>query len=196
MCQPVSYRVRVLPPDTTPAASVSRRSVLVSATALAAVACTDLPAGAPRPSSSAPTPDEQLRRDLAAAEADLVALYAATRAAHPELEDALALVEDRHRHHSAAVGSSGRLAPAVRPTTATPDGASASAGAAPTITTTGRSVAADPTVAVGVLRVAEENAAEARLRDCLRCDDPALAELVAAIAAGEAANAVLLPAAP
>jgi hypothetical protein len=84
----------------------------------------------------------------------------------------------------------------VRATTATPDGASASAGATPTPTATVPPAAADPGTALGVLRVAEETAAEARLRDCLRCDDPALAELVAAIAAGEAANAVLLPAAP
>jgi hypothetical protein len=170
--------------------------VLLGATALAAVACTGQTAGTPRPSSSAPTSDEQLRRELAAAEADLVALYAATRAAHPELDDALALVEDRHRRHSAAVGSSGRLAPVVRPTMATPGGTSATADATPIPATTGLAVAADPTAAVGALRLAEENAAEARLQDCLRCDDLALAELVAAIAAGESANAVLLPAAP
>jgi hypothetical protein len=194
--QPVSYRGRVLRADITPAASVGRRAVLLGATALAVAACTGEPAGAPRPSTSPPTRDQRLRREIAAAEADLVALYAATRAAHPELAEALGLVEDRHRHHSAAIGSSGPVAPAMRPTTETPDGASVTASPSPTPAVSIPPVAADPDAALSALRIAEETAAEARLRDCLRCEDPVLAELTAAIAAGEAANAVLLPVAP
>jgi hypothetical protein len=172
--------------------------MMLGGTALVAAACTREPVGTLRPSATPPAPDERLRRVIVAAEAELVALYAATQVVHPQLAEVLALVEDHHRRHSAAVGSSGRVAPAVRPTSATPDGASATESATPTpvATATDPPVAADPEAALRALRAAEENAAEARLRDCLRCEDPALAELVAAIAAGEAANSVLLPTAP
>jgi hypothetical protein len=171
---------------------------MLGGTAFVAAACTREPAGTLRPSATPPTPDERLRRVIAAAEAELVALYAATRVVHPQFAEVLALVEDHHRRHSTAVGSSGRVAPAVRPTSATPDGASATESAMPTPVpaATDPPVAADPEAALRALRAAEQNAAEARLRDCLRCEDPALAELVAAIAAGEAANSVLLPTAP
>ena len=175
---------------------------MLGGTALVAAACTREPAGALRANATPTTPDERLRRAIAAAEAELVGLYAATLVVHPELAEVLALVEDHHRRHSAAIGSSGRVAPAVRPTSALPAGGSATVSATPTPvptpvpTATDPPVAADPEAALRVLRAAERTAAEARLRDCLRCEDPALAELVAAIAAGEAANSVLLPTAP
>jgi ferritin-like protein len=166
---------------------LSRRSVLLSAAVAAAVtACTDEPAES-SPTPPPPSPDELLRRVVVAAEADLIALYAATRAAHPQLADALAPVEDRHRRHFDAVAASGRVAVATRPrATANPTQASATATpSAPPLPT-------DPAAALDALRSAEHTAAEARLKDCLSCKDPALAELVAAVAAGEAANAVLL----
>ena len=171
---------------------------MLGGTALVAAACTREPAGALRANAAPTTPDERLRRAIAAAEAELVGLYAATRVVHPELAEVLALVEDHHRRHSAAIGSSGRVAPAFRPTSALPAGGSATESATPTPvpTATDPPVAADLEAALRGLRAAERTAAEARLRDCLRCEDPALAELVAAIAAGEAANSVLLPTAP
>jgi hypothetical protein len=167
------------------APGLSRRSVLVYAAVAATVtACTDEPAES-SPTPPPPSPDELLRRVVAAAEADLIALYAATRAAHPQLADALAPVEDRHRRHFAAVAASGRVAVATRPRAkADPAPASATPSGPPTPT--------DPAAALDALRSAEHAAAEARLEDCLSCEDPALAELVAAVAAGEAANAVLL----
>ena len=154
------------------------------AAAVAAVtACTDEPAES-SPTPPPASPDELLRRVVVAAEADLVTQYAATRATHQELADVLAAVEDRHRRHFAAVAASGRVAVATRPM-ATADPTSASATATPSVPT-------DPAVALDALQNAEQAAAEARLEGCLRCEDPALAELLAAVAAGEAANAVLL----
>jgi hypothetical protein len=165
---------------------LSRRSVLLgAAVAIAIAGCTDEPVGRPGSAASAPTPDEVLRRELVAAEADLVARYAATRAAHPELADSLAAVEHRHRQHLAAVAASGPIALVRR---AAPTPSTEPADPDPPIS-------AEPGTALNALVTAERSAADVRLEDCLRCEDPALAELVAAIAAGEAANAVLLPAA-
>jgi hypothetical protein len=166
--------------------NVSRRTVLLGAAALTVSACTDPTAGAPSTVPSSPTPDELLRRELVAAEADLVALYAATRVAHPELADALADVEQRHRRHGATVGSSGPVASAPR-------AEDQNASPAPSPVATSVAVDPDPVAALSALRSAEESAAAGRLQDCLRCEDSALAELVAAIAAGEAANRVLVP---
>jgi len=160
--------------------------LLGAAAAIAVAACTEEPAGPPSPVESPAATDEILRRELVAAEADLVALYTVTRAAHPELADTLAAVEDRHRTHLAAVAASGSVAPVRR---ATSTGSPAPTDPQPPI-------AVDSAAALTALVTSEESAADARLRDCFRCEDPALAELVAAIAAGEAANAVLLPSTP
>ena len=183
----------VLRPHATPVPLPSRRSVLFCAVAVGLVTgCTDEPAET-SPDAAQAAPDELLRREVVAAEADLIALYAAVQVAHPELADALNAVETRHRQHFAAIGSSGRVA-AVTRGTGTPDAPSASPDPtqAPGPAASAASIPADPTAALDALRVAEETAAETRLGDCLRCEDPALAELVAAIAAGEAANGVLL----
>jgi hypothetical protein len=161
-----------------------------AATAVAVTACTKDPADGSSPSGAPPAPDEVLRRGVVAAEADLVALYASTAHAHPQLAVALGAVEDRHRRHFAAVAASGPVAAAER-TGPPADPTFPSAGA----TATALPVPADPAAALAALRSAEEAAAQARLEDCLRCEDPALAELIAAVAAGEAANGVLLPAA-
>jgi hypothetical protein len=188
---PASYRGPVRLSDPSAAPRLSRRSVLLAAaaTAVAVAACTKDPADGSSP-SAAPAPDELLRRLVVAAEADLVALYASTAHAHPQLAVALGAVEDRHRHHFAAVAASGAVAAATR-ARSTADPTSPSAGA----TATALPVPADPAAALAALRSAEEAAAQARLEDCLQCEDPALAELIAAVAAGEAANGVLLPAA-
>jgi hypothetical protein len=188
---PASYRGPVRLSDASAVPRPSRRSVLLAtaATAVAVTACTKDPADGSSPSGAPPAPDEVLRRGVVAAEADLVALYASTAHAHPRLAVALGAVEDRHRRHFAAVAASGPVAAAVR-TGPTADPTSPSAGATATLP-----VPADPAAALAALRSAEEAAAQARLEDCLRCEDPALAELIAAVAAGEAANGVLLPAA-
>jgi hypothetical protein len=181
---PASYRGPVPRPHAVFAPTCSRRSVLLgtAAAAITLAACTDQPAGTALPRAESPGADELLRRELVAAEAGLVALYSATRAAHPQLADVLTAFEDRHRRHFAALASSGRVAGATRAATPPP-------------TATTAPVSADPAAALAAVRVAEEAAAKARLQDCLRCEDPALAELVAAIAAGEAANGVVLPSA-
>ncbi len=167
--------------------------LIVAAAAVTVTTCTDQPAGR-SPGAAPSAPDELLRREVVAAEADLITLYAAVKAAHPELAYVLAAVENRHRQHFAAVASSGRVAAAMR-ATRTPGPATESSGApqAPIPAASAPPVPAEPTAALDALRVAEEAAAEARLGDCLRCEDPTLAELMAAIAAGEAANGVLLP---
>ena len=177
-----SYRGPMPRPHAASAPTCSRRSVLLGATAAAITlaGCTDQPTGTAVPSAEPPGADELLRRELVAAEAGLVALYSATRAAHPELADVLAAFEDRHRRHFAAVASSGRVAGATRAATPPP-------------TPTTAPVPGDPAAALAAVRVAEEAAAKARFQDCLRCEDSDLAELVAAIAAGEAANGVVLP---
>jgi hypothetical protein len=189
---PASYRGPVRLSDASAAPSLSRRSVLLAtaATAVAVTACTKDPADGSSSSAAPPAPDELLRRVVVAAEADLVALYASTAHAHPQLAVALGAIEDRHRRHFAAVAASGEVAAATR-TGSTADPTSPSVGA----TVTALPVPADPAAALAALRSAEEAAAQARLEDCLRCEDPALAELFAAVAAGEAANGVLLPAA-
>jgi hypothetical protein len=178
---------------------LTRRSVLLGAGAAALAGCTGQASGPASPSPAAPAPDERLRRAVAVAEAELVALYAAARAAHPDLADALAQVEARHRKHSAAIGASGRMAPVPRRMVAEPASTAGSATATPTPTPTPSptvpAIPGDPAQARRTLLRAEEQAAVARLQDCLNCEDAALAELLAAIAAGEAANAVLLAAA-
>jgi hypothetical protein len=53
-------------------------------------------------------------------------------------------------------------------------------------------VPVDPAQALAAVRIAERAAAEARVADCLRSEDPELAQLLAAVAACEAAHDVLL----
>ncbi|MGH8777330.1 MAG: hypothetical protein ACRDWI_20085, partial [Jiangellaceae bacterium] len=53
-------------------------------------------------------------------------------------------------------------------------------------------VPADPDEAVAALQAAERAAAEARIAGCVRSEDGALAELLASIAACEAAHGALL----
>lgn len=128
----------------------------------------------------------------------MLALYAATGAQHPTLADRLLPFAVRHGRHLAVVESSGPVTTPVPSTpagTASPgrDGESPTLAASPTPEAVPRpDVPADLAAAVAALRAAERAAADARIADCLRSEDRALAEVLAAVAACEAAHDVLL----
>jgi hypothetical protein len=188
----VSYGVPVPGAGVDGAARLSRRSVLLGAAAISLAACTGESSPPPDVDPPPPGPDALLRGRVVAAERTLLALYAATSAQHPRLADRLLPFAVRHGRHLAVVESSGPLA---TPTPSTPagttsparDGGSPTAEAAPT-----PDVPADLAAAVDALRAAERSAADGRMADCLRSEDRALAEILAAIAACEAAHDVLL----
>jgi hypothetical protein len=142
---------------------VSRRTVLYGA-AFLVVGCTSED-GQPK-LQRIPTPDELLRRAVAADETRLLEMYGAVQLAHPDLAERLAPFIRRHQEHLQAVG--GAASQQVTPT--------------PTSSTT----PVDPSTAV--VRLAEAEAAAARTREagCLRAADGELARLLASIAACEA----------
>ncbi|MBD0292010.1 MAG: hypothetical protein ICV70_00350 [Jiangellaceae bacterium] len=152
----------------------------------------------PTPAPGSVTPDERLRRELVAAEQRMLALYAATAAAHPGLAARLDPFQERHRRHLTAIELSGAVASPPASTSAPSPGAPSATG---TSGTAGLghgaqpAVPADAAAAVAALRAAEQAAAAARLQDCLRCTDDLFAELVAAVGACEAAHGSLLAAA-
>jgi hypothetical protein len=143
---------------------LTRRTVLFTGTALFFGGCTANDT-APQP-QRAPSPDELLRRAVAADEARLLETYASTRRAHPGLAEHLAPFVRRHEEHLKAMGGK----PSTR---ATP-------------TPTGSVTPVDPVTAVGNLGQAEAAAARMRQADCLRAEDGELARLLASIAACEA----------
>jgi hypothetical protein len=156
-------------------AKASRRSVLLAIAAASLTACTNGPASTPAQTvSPSPEPDALLRGEVAAAERNLLASYDATMARHPALAAQLAPFRARHRRHLNAVEASGVVATRQPSATQTPP------------------VPDDPGEALTVLRTAERNAAGARLAQCLRSEDAAVAELLAAAAACEAAHDTLL----
>lgn len=82
-------------------------SALIGAS-LVAAACS--PSPSPEPTDTpAPEPDvdadAQVRSDVAAQEAAIIALYDAVVAAHPELATDLAALRDEHAEHAEALGS-------------------------------------------------------------------------------------------
>jgi hypothetical protein len=162
----------------------SRRLVLLAATAVPLAACTaDDPAVSPtQGTADRPDPDALLRVEVATAERGLLALHEATVVTHPGLAAQLAPFTERHRRHLDAIGTSGPVA-----TPASTPGASS-----PATPPTTPAVPADPAQALAAVRTAERGAADARIGDCLRSEDPLLAELLAAVAACEAAHDVLL----
>jgi hypothetical protein len=187
----MSYGVPVPGAGVDGAARPSRRGVLMGAAAVSLAACTGQPSPPPDVDPP-PEPDALLRSHVAAAERALLALYAATSGQHPRLADRLLPFAVRHSLHLAVVESSGPVTPPTPSTpagTASPalDGTSPSTEATPT-----PDVPADLTAAVAALRDAERAAADGRMADCLRSEDRALAEVLAAVAACEAAHDVLL----
>lgn len=130
-----------------------------------------------------PHPDDAVRGRAAAAESELIALYAAVAADHPGLAGELDPFRRRHEEHHAAL--LGVTIPAAVSPTRTPTGTpSASASPGPPHP----AVHADPGEALDELVAAEAEAAEARLADCLDARGRALATVLASIAAGEAAQ--------
>jgi len=179
----------------------SRRSVLLAAAASSLAACTgDDETPAPNPPAP-PEPDELLRAEVADAERDLVALYEATAATHPALAAQVRPFTARHRRHLDAVEASG---PVATPPAATAPGSAAASpasspgvqGASPAGTSppapSPPAVPDGPADALAALRTAERTAAGARVTECVRAQDGTLAELLASIAACEAAHDVLL----
>jgi hypothetical protein len=169
----------------------TRRLVLLGAAAASLAACTgDDPT--PSPTAGAPDrtdPDALLRAEVTSAERDLLARYQATVAAHPALAAQLAPFSARHRRHLDAVETSG---PVATPAPTSPGtGPPGTPSAAPTPIAP-PAVPADPGQALTALRGAERAAADARVADCLRSEDPELAQLLAAVAACEAAHDVVL----
>lgn len=185
---PYGVPVRAISP---PMRRPSRRSVVLAAAVAALTACTT-DDGTPSPTASpSPTadPDALVRAAVARAERDMVRLYEATSARHPALAGRLAAFTARHRRHLDTVELVGTPDPVDGTTSA--ESPSAPADETPAVPT----VAADPAAAVNALRVAERAAADARITDCLRAEQPALAETLASIAACEAAHDMLLAAA-
>ena len=179
----------------------TRRLVLLGAAAASLAACTgdDRPPPVTEGSPSRPEPDALLRAGVAEAERELLALHRATVRTHPALAALLAPFSARHRRHLEAVEESGPMA-TQQSSTAAPSGTapsgSANASSAPTASASAPGgtpvVPVDPAQALAAVRIAERAAAEARVADCLRSEDPELAELLAAVAACEAAHDVLL----
>jgi hypothetical protein len=161
----------------------TRRLVLLGAAAAWLAACTgdDGRPPATEASPSGPEPDALLRADVAEAERELLALHLATVSTHPALAAQLAPFSARHRRHLEAVEASGPMA-TPQPSTAA---ASPPGGTPP-------AVPADAAQALAAVRTAERAAGAARIADCLRSEDPELAELLAAVAACEAAHDVVL----
>jgi hypothetical protein len=172
----------------------TRRLVLLGAAAASLAACTgdDRPPPATEGSPSRPEPDALLRTEVTSAERDLLALYQATVSTHPALAAQLAPFSARHRRHLDAVETSGPVAtPAPTSASAPGTGPPGTPSAAPTPVAP-PAVPADPAQALTALRAAERAAADTRVADCLRSEDPELAELLAAVAACEAAHDVVL----
>jgi hypothetical protein len=172
----------------------TRRLVLLGAAAVSLAACTgdDRPPPTTEGSPSLPEPDALLRGDVAEAERELLALHRATVSTHPALAAQLAPFSARHRRHLEAVEASGPMAtPAPTSASAPGTGPPGTPSTAPTPVAP-PAVPADPAQALTALRAAERAAADARVADCLRSEDPELAELLAAVAACEAAHDVVL----
>lgn len=130
-----------------------------------------------------------------------MALYEATAAAHPALAAQVRPFTTRHSRHLATVEASGVVAtpPAGTATgsgAASPASSPAVQGTSPAGTSppapSPPAVPAGPADALAALRTAERGVAGARVTDCVRAQDGTLAELLASIAACEAAHDVLL----
>lgn len=151
----------------------SRRAVLTGAVLVAAAACSDSPAPPPTGRGPAVAPDDPDRPTMDTVRAEKVAVlrdYDAALADRPELAKGLGPLRASHAAHLEALG---------RP----PEQASprASAGGAQGRTTILRQLAAT-----------ERSAAGRRVGQCQELRSGALARLVAAIGAAEAAHASLL----
>ena len=149
---------------------LTRREILGGSVLLGVlVACTADPSPGPTATSSGPgpEPDATVRADVAQQEADLIALYDATLAAHPDLTEALTPIRAEHAAHAEAMGVT---------TTATPPA----------------SVASVRGEALANLIEAEQQAVALRTAACEACAEADLARTTALIAASEAGHAEFL----
>ncbi len=157
----------------------TRRSVLAAMLALPLLAAGCKGIGAlgtpPRPS-----PDVALVRSAVTSEDLLISRYSAVLATLPELAGTLRPILGQHREHLGRLRE--RL---VDPRAGSGPGQAAPAPSAPS------AVPATATAARDYLRLAEHAAAEVRLAG-LATASPALAQLLASIAASEATHAMLL----
>lgn len=157
-------------------AALTRRALLAGSVVLGAswgvAACTSDPPPEPDTSSTdgaAPDADAGIRATVAGDEAELIARYEATIAAHPELADTLTPLRDEHLAHAEAMGSN-------RP--------EAGGFAEPVPATRGQALAA--------LIEAEQQAVALRTSACEASIDTDLARITALIAASEAGHAEFL----
>lgn len=139
------------------------------------VAC----AGDPRPKSAPGTRadldvDVKVRWTAIGGEQALLALHAATVAAHPDLTERLAALTAHHDEHLAALQADGPV----------PFGARTPPAAA--------EVPADAAAALAAVVAAEQAAADARVADCLAAAGPRLAAVLASIAGSEAGHGAVL----
>jgi hypothetical protein len=142
-------------------------------TALAACAADPRPKSAPGPRSELDA-DVKVRWRAVHGEQVLLALHAATVAAHPHLAARLGPLTSHHDEHLAALRADGPL----------PFGATAAAPAP--------EVSADEGAALAAVLAAEQAAADARVVDALAAAGPRLAAVLASVAASEAGHGVVL----
>ena len=137
-------------------------SALIGASLMAA-ACSPGPSPEPTDTSTPePDVDAQVRSNVAAQEAAIIALYDAVMAAHPELASDLAALRDEHAEHAEALGSP------------------APASSAPAIGSRAEALAA--------VSEAEKQAIAQRTAACEAASGADLARLTALIAASEAGH--------
>lgn len=120
--------------------------------------------------------DVKLRWRAVRSEQTLLALHAATVAAHPDLAAALAPLTAHHEEHLAALRADGPL----------PFGSGDAAAPVPP------EVAGDAGTALTAVADAERAAADACVVACLAAAGPQLAAVLASIAASEAGHGVVL----
>jgi hypothetical protein len=206
-----------------PSARPTRRAVLRGLAGMAVGAglglagCTSAnrptsdPTSPAQPSASAaPSIDEQVRERVAAASRDLADRYAEARAAHPQLEARLAPLAAEHAAHAQVLDPAGAARPEPTGAPSSAATATATATATSTATTTATptatatssapasataSPAPSPAQTVARLAAVEAASAAARLRDVLVAS-PALARLVASVAACHATHAAVLDTVP
>lgn len=145
----------------------------VAGAALSACAAEPRPKSAPGARSSL-DPDVKLRWRAVRAEEALLALHAATVAAHPDLAAQLAPLTAHHEAHAAALRDDGPL----------PFGASSAVGAP--------DVPGDAAAALAAVAEAEQAAADACVLTCLAATGAQLAAVLASIAASETGHGVVL----
>jgi hypothetical protein len=157
---------------------LTRRALLAAGAGIAVAGCTGGESTDPTPSGS-PDPDSGLVQAAIARERVLLAGYAAAAAADPATADLLAEAATRHEVHLSRLLETGAAADPPATATASPSASS--------------TMPASPPPTPAELRRAERSAAGAGLVAVPQATDPALAGLLASIAASESASAAVTP---